>query len=118
GTQFTDTSFARVQRLFAVHPNRMVTLVRGFFPESARDLDLGGLAFVHLDVDIYEATRDSLDFLAGKMAARSFIMLDDYKRNATGVDRAVQEFLAGHDDFLCFPLFPGQGVIFSHRLWA
>ncbi len=114
---FQDTSEAHVRHLFG-QVKRQVQIVPGFFPQSAAGLQLGPIAFCHLDVDVYEATRDSLRFLAGQLAPRSLVVLDDYQRGAHGMDRAVQEFLSEHRQFDAFPLFPGQALLFSRELWS
>ena len=114
--QFTDTSEGYVKNLFASH-ERKATIVKGFFPGSALNVDLGEIAFCHLDVDVYGATKKSLYFLSGRLAKRSFILLDDYQREAKGVDAAVDEFLRDHPQFRCFPLHPSQDSCFSLDLW-
>ena len=115
--QFTDTSEGYVRHLFASH-GKKAEIVKGFFPASAMNVDLGEIAFCHLDVDVYDATKKSLYYLSGKLAKRSFILLDDYHREAKGVDAAVDEFLRDHPRFRCFPLHPSQGIVFSLDLWA
>jgi len=115
--QFTDTSEGYVRNLFASH-NRKAEIVKGFFPASALNVNLGEVAFCHLDVDVYEATKNSLYYLADRLAKRSFVLLDDYRREAKGVDLAVDEFLRDHPRFRCFSLHPSQGVVFSLDLWA
>jgi hypothetical protein len=115
--QFTDTSEGYVRNLFASH-NKKAEIVKGFFPASALNVDLGEVAFCHLDIDVYEATRNSLYYLSGKLGKRSFILLDDFRREAKGVDVAVDEFLRDHPRFRCFPLHPSQGLVFSLDLWA
>jgi O-methyltransferase len=113
---FKDTTEEHVRLLFRPF-NRQVTIVKGFFPNSAAGVDLGRIAFCHLDVDVYEASKESLNFLADKLAPRSLIVLDDFHRGAHGLDRAVAEFLAAHSAFTCFPVFPGQALLFSRDLW-
>ena len=113
---FKDASDEYVRELFRPL-GRRVTVVKGFFPDSAAGVDLNGVSFCHLDVDVYEATRDALNFLAGRLAPRSLIVLDDFNRGAHGLDKAVAEFLAGHPEFMHFPMFPGQAVVFSPKLW-
>lgn len=113
---FQDTTEEHVRLLFAPL-KRQVKIVRGFFPESAAGLQLPAVSFCHLDVDVYEATRDSLAFLADRLAPRSLIVLDDFQRGAHGMDRAVQEFLESRADFTCFPMFPGQALLFARALW-
>jgi O-methyltransferase len=113
--QFTETSYRDVVRLLSPHPNASVR--KGFFPAAAKDLDLQPIAICHLDVDVYEATRDCLTFIAPRLGARSYIVLDDVNRNVKGVDRAVQEFLAANPSFLLIPLFPSQGLLLSTKCW-
>lgn len=114
--QFTETSHLAVQRLLAAHPNARA--VKGFFPEAAKGLDLQPIAFCHLDVDVYPATRDCLNFLAPRLGPKSFIVLDDVYRRVSGVQHAIDEFLAANPSFLLIPMFPGQGVLLSAKLWA
>lgn len=112
---FNENRRERVEQLFTSR-GRDVLIVDGFFPGSAAGLDLGPFSFAHLDVDVYEATRDSLEYLAERMTPRSFIVVDDHRRKAEGVDRAVGEFTAEHDDWLAIPLFPSQGLLVN-RTW-
>jgi len=112
---FTDTRYEKVVELVKPFPNARV--VRGFFPAAAAGIDLGPIAFCHLDVDVYQATRDSLAYLAPRLARRSFIVLDDVQRSVKGVEKAVAEFLAEHPAFLFLPVFPSQGVLLSKELW-
>lgn len=113
---FQDTTEEHVRHLFK-SAGRKATIVAGFFPESAKGLRLEPVSFCHLDVDVYEATRDSLHFLADKLAPRSLIVVDDFQRGAHGLDRALAEFVQARPEFTYFPLFPGQALLFSRALW-
>ena len=68
-------------------------VVQGVFPDSVRQLDIGPIAFAHLDCDQYQSYRDALDYLALRMPAGAFIWVDDYDC-LTGATRAVDECLA------------------------
>jgi len=107
---FTDNVRAEVEALFA---GRDYRILDGFFPDSAQGIDeaLPPFSFIHLDVDVYESTRDSLEFLRGRLLPRSLIVLDDYVRRADGVVRAVTEFTGKNRGWSAFPLFPGQGLL-------
>jgi hypothetical protein len=107
---FLDNTKNEVEALFA-NKKRDAEVIAGFFPESCRHKKLEPISFVHLDVDVYKATQESLHFLAPLMMAQSIIVLDDYQRNAQGVDLAVQEFVAKNPDWTVFPLFPSQGAL-------
>jgi O-methyltransferase len=113
---FTETSHAFVER-FLGQRKAPTKVVKGYFPQAAEGLKLEPVAFCHLDVDVYEATARSLEYLRPRLGPKSLIVLDDYCRNCHGVDRAVADFLASHPEFRAWPLFPGQGVLFSLELW-
>lgn len=107
---FTENRRDDVEALFTDR-GRDVLILDGFFPESAEGHDLGPLSFAHVDVDVYEATRDTLAFIARLMSPRSLIVLDDHRRTAHGVDRAVEEFTAANPAWIALPLFPAQAVL-------
>jgi O-methyltransferase len=112
---FTNTRFESVVELLSSKPNAKV--IQGFFPAEAESLELRDIAFCHLDVDIYDATRRSLEYLAPRLAPRGLIVIDDFGQTETpGVNRAVAEFLAGHPSFLLIPMFPVQAVLLPKSL--
>ncbi len=113
---FADTRYEAVVKLLSGKPNARV--IQGFFPAAAEDLKLHDIAFCHLDVDVYEATKNSLEYLAPRLAAQSLIVVDDINHRETpGVNKAVAEFLAGHPSFLFIPMFPTQAVLLAKSLW-
>jgi predicted O-methyltransferase YrrM len=115
-SDFTDTRYEDVVNLLSSKPKAKV--IQGFFPAAAENLNLRDIAFCHLDVDTYEATKDSLEFLAPRMARRGLIILDDMgHRETPGVNTAVTEFLAAHPSFLFIPMFPVQAVLLPKSLW-
>lgn len=114
-TMFKNTVKKDVEMLFVAH-NRSFEVIDGFFPESCQNREIGPISFVHLDADTYKSTRESLFYLRNLMITRSLIVLDDYLRKADGVIKAVTEFTAEYNDWHCFPLFPGQGLL-VHRSW-
>lgn len=114
--QFKDTCQEDVEALFRDR-GRDFQVIAGFFPQSCVDISLGPVSFVHLDVDTYKSTLESLEFLAESLIEHSLIVLDDYFRNAEGVNKAVQQFIATHDkSWIALPIFPGQGLMI-HRSW-
>ena len=109
-TDFTDTRYENVVKLLSSRSRAKV--IQGFFPAAAETMDLRDIAFCHLDVDTFEATKESLEYLAPRLAARSLIVVDDMgHRETPGVDQAVMEFLAAHPSFLLIPMFPVQAVL-------
>jgi hypothetical protein len=113
---FADTSHQAVAQLLN---GRKATIIPGYFPESVSSVLLPRISFVHLDVDAYKATRESLHFILcmQQLCDKSLIVVDDYGREAEGVTRAVQEIVDEVSGTLAFPIFPGQGLIIP-KTWS
>jgi len=109
---FRNTSEIRVDLLFK-NKTRNYEICAGFFPSSCMEKKMVPISFAHVDVDVYKATKETLDYLAPLMLPHSMIVIDDYLRNADGVVQATHEFLAKHPNWRIFPLFPGQGLLLS-----
>ena len=93
--QFNDVHFEEVKKYLADCPN--VEMRKGYFPETARGLEGNKFCFVYLDADLYQSTKDGLEFFYPRMVPGGIIMLDDYQTgNWPGVERAVREFHAKH----------------------
>jgi hypothetical protein len=113
--RFRDTVFTSVQSLWSTK-DRDVTWVKGYFPQSATDVNMSDISFAHLDVDLYQSTVDALEFLNSRFIEKSIIVLDDYMRSADGVMKAVWQFQAAHPEWVSFPIYPAQGL-FLHKSW-
>jgi predicted O-methyltransferase YrrM len=70
-----------------------ITLYKGIFPETAGPIVSKKFSFVHLDVDLYQSTKDSLEFFYPRMQKGGVIISHDYM-TAPGVRKAVDEFMA------------------------
>lgn len=92
------SSFDGVAALLRPFP--FVTLHKGWIPQVFDDV--AGLAerrfaLVHVDVDLYEPTRDSLAFFGPRMCDGGLIVIDDYgSANFPGSRVAVDEYRAAH----------------------
>lgn len=91
------SSYEQVQQVLA--PFDFVKLEKGWIPQV---FDRPGLAdrkfaLVHVDVDLYEPVRDSLEFFLPRMAPGGLIVLDDYGSAVfPGAKIATDEVLAKH----------------------
>jgi O-methyltransferase len=65
----------------------------GWIPQAFPDEPAARYRFVHIDVDIYQPTRDSLGYFYPKLAPGGIIVCDDY--NWPGARKAIDEFCAG-----------------------
>ncbi len=78
-----------VARLFK--DDKKTRIVKGIFPYSAKVLDKKKIAFAHIDVDIYQSTKDALEFIYPKMVKGGVIVIHDYHTHK-GVKKAVDDF--------------------------
>lgn len=89
--EMADTTIEEVRQFLGTDS---VHLIQGSFPGSATRLpDNVQFSFVHLDVDIYPSTLESLAWLYDRMTPSGIILLDDYGfLSCPGVREAVDEF--------------------------
>ena len=68
---------------------------KGWIPERFADVAGKRFSLVHLDLDLYEPTRDSLAFFYPRMQPGGIIVCDDYGVHSwPGVSKAIDEFFA------------------------
>lgn len=73
------------------HPD--VIIKKGYFPDDLiNDFENQKFSLAHLDVDTYESTLKSLNFLHNKMSKNSLIIVHDYNAHLPGVTKAVDKF--------------------------
>jgi len=72
-------------------PYRNARLYKGFFPSTARPIENRRFSFVHLDVDLYESTLGSLEYLYPRMNGGGVIISHDYQKSK-GVRNAFDRF--------------------------
>ena len=74
-----------------------IYLYEGWIPDRFDEVSEKRFSFVHLDVDLYEPTRDSLEFFFPRLVEDSVIVCDDYGFSQfPGAATAVDEFLVHH----------------------
>jgi hypothetical protein len=73
-----------------------VRVCRGWIPERFQEAENKLFCFVHIDVDLYQPTLDSISFFYPRMVPGGIILLDDYGfDNCKGVTEAVDSFMQG-----------------------
>jgi hypothetical protein len=83
----------------------------GWIPDRFEEVRDRQFCFVHIDVDLYRPTLDSLRFFYPRVARRGMIVCDDYGYiNCPGAKQACDEFVAGIPERLIH-LPSGQGLI-------
>ncbi len=89
---FADTSVNAVIRLLGSFRNYAIYM--GKFPQdTGYTVEQFNFKLVHLDCDIYESVKDSLELFWPKMVPGGIIVFDDYNEpNCPGAKLAVREF--------------------------
>ena len=83
---------AELRRNLAGFP--FVRVYRGWIPERFGEVGDRQFSFVHIDVDLYRPTLDSLRFFHPRLKAGGWIVVDDYNfRQFPGANAAVNGLL-------------------------
>ena len=86
-----------------------IKLYKGWIPNRFEEVKGQKFSFVHIDVDLYEPTLDSLEFFYPRLAGKGGIVVDDYGfMQFPGCKRAVDEFLK-RNEFTFFYEMPAGG---------
>jgi O-methyltransferase len=101
------------RRVLQAFPN--VHFHKGWIPERFPEVADRRFRFVHVDVDLYQPTLDSLEFFYPRLSDRGVVVLDDYGlATCPGAHRAVEEFMADKPEHVLH-VPTGQGVIVRRR---
>ena len=107
---FADASLESVQRYLGTEGIRYYP---GFFPATTagHEQTLSRFAFVHLDVDIYQSTLDSLRFFYPRLSPGGMIVTHDYSaQSCPGVAAAYEEYFADKPERV-LPIWDSQAVV-------
>lgn len=88
-----------------------VRFYRGWIPSRFQEVSDRSFAFVHVDVDLYEPTRSSIEFFYPRMRPGALLVLDDYgSRLCPGARAAADEFFASRPEAVV-DVPTGQGLV-------
>lgn len=109
--EWKTTNYEDVKKRLKKYKN--IKIYKGYFPyETSSVIRNINFSLVHLDIDIYQTTLDSLNFFYPQMVKGGIIILHDYKiKNniKTEVYNAVNSFIFGTD--IPLVLLSGSHVI-------
>jgi len=96
------------------HASRVV-FHPGWIPEQFPEVADRKFCFVHVDVNLYQPTRDALAFFGPRVVAGGIILCDGYGfETCPGARRAAEEY-TGESGQTVVHLPTGQGIIFAGR---
>ena len=87
-SEFSNTSEESIKNYLKKYNN--VYVIKGVFPETGQKILDKKFCFVHLDVDLYKSTIDSLRFFYPKMVESGIILIHDF--HSDGIQKAYKEF--------------------------
>lgn len=75
--------------------NARLNFYKGWIPERFDEVNDRRFSFVHVDVDLYEPTRDSIEFFYPRLNDGAIFLCDDYAcSTCPGATQAIDQFLA------------------------
>jgi O-methyltransferase len=84
---------------------------KGWIPERFDEVSDRRFSLVHIDVDLHDPTKDSLEFFYPRMNAGGIILCDDYGfSECPGATRAMDEFFRDKEESI-FHIPTGQGMV-------
>ena len=89
-----------------------VRYYKGWIPERFGEVADRKFSFVHIDVDLFQPTRDSLKFFYERMVPGGILLCDDYGfSTCPGATRAFDDFIVDKPEHKVIHLTTGQGFI-------
>lgn len=84
---------------------------RGWIPQRFNEVAQRTFCFVHIDVDLYQPTLDSLEFFYPRTDKSGVILMDDYGvRSCPGAKLAADRFFSGRSESVML-LTTGQALV-------
>jgi hypothetical protein len=93
---FSDVSLPTIKARLKKYSQ--IEFREGVFPETTVGLNDKRFCFVYLDADIYQETKDGLNFFYKRVLPGGVIVIDDYEgKHCPGVKQAIDEFGVQYD---------------------
>ncbi len=108
--RFGEVDYERVREYLSEFA--LATVHQGEFSVVSPTLVHEHYGLAHLDMDLYQPTREALAFCASRMPAGAVVVVDDYgSPKCPGIRQAVEEFLAAGPGFQCWHPHTEQAVL-------
>lgn len=88
---------------------------KGWIPDKFSDVKDEVFSFVHIDVDLYQPTLDSLEFFYPRLIKNGIIVFDDYGCcSFPGAKKAIDNYLGKPGGYFFIPLPSGLAFLIKH----
>jgi O-methyltransferase len=89
---FSDTSYTAV--LHSLSGFECAAIHRGVIPQSFEGFEAVQIRLAHLDLDLYQSTKDAIEFIWPRIMPGGIILEDDYYSPECGARQANDEYMA------------------------
>lgn len=97
---------------FILKNKKNIELYKGWIPEVFNKIDNLEYSYVHIDVDLYEPTKRSIEYFWPKLIKGGVLICDDYGHDKTiGAKKAMDDFF-GKIKILELPT--GQAIVYKN----
>ncbi len=101
--------FERAKANFAPYPR--ARLVRGTVPETLTTVEIGEVAYLHIDMNIAYPERAAIEHFWPKLVRGALVVLDDYGWSAYAEQKAALDDFARKNGTMIATLPTGQGLM-------
>lgn len=116
GGEHADASAAGVEALARRLGLDSVRVLTGIFPEETGPaVEDRRFRFAHIDLDVYQGSRDAFTWLVPRLVVGAVVVFDDYSFALTGGVRAFVDELEGHEDFVVVHNLNGHAVVVRRK---
>jgi len=92
-----------------------INIYKGWIPERFHEVENKEFSFVHIDVDLYQPIKDSIDFFYSRMISKGIMVFDDYGYTAQfpGAKKAIDEAIELYKPTFFLALPSGQAFLIN-----
>lgn len=113
GGEYADASQEDVERLLGTVGASNGVVLKGIFPDETANAIPDGVTFAlaHIDVDVYQSAKDSVEWIWPRLAAGGIVVYDDYgMQSECGITKYVNEQIPQCDRLVLYNL-NGHGIV-------
>ena len=112
GGEHSDTSEELVRQLLVSSGVKRARLLKGMFPGQTSDAVTEPISLLHIDVDVFQSAKDTVEWVLPRMPVSGRIVFDDYGFfGCEGVTRLVNQLRSSLSDFSFVHNLNGHAIL-------